>query len=223
MTLVFAAKLTAPSTSKATCKDTLTIMGELLCGAAYNNPNTEIECTSVCGSATFQDTATCPPTKDPSYTQDCICRNSIVSAYASCLQCQVNSQEGAADTIAYQELVEDLVSQCPGFSLSTPSITAFPTPAHTVTSTHFTTNTFTFDAPTPTSFGNGVPHSGGDDGDGDGDFNGDSTGLAIGAIIGIAVAVPLGSALIVGLLGLLCASHAKNRRKTMLEGYYRRF
>ena len=187
------------------------------------------QCSSTCDSSTLTSTSTCT-------TNSCVCNNSVVSTYASCLQCVANNYIGNDPDIiqpfldgkqssfsAFIDrhtkifLLPELVEDCQdaGINVSKPpSITAGSHPTATIDFG---------DTPSGPTSTNGLPRSGGPDNGDDGPFNGDDnidTGLAIGAVVGIAIAIPLGSALIFGLVGLLCANHMKNRRKQMVSGYY---
>jgi len=154
-------------------------------------PGIGAACSSSCQSNTLTSTASCS-------SNSCVCNSAVVSTYASCLQCAANNYAGN-DPSFIQPFLDELVSDCSlaGITVSDPTITA----GHPTQTESF-----------PSS-GDGTPfHSGGDDEE-------INTGLAIGAVVGIAIAIPLGSFLIFGLIGLLCANHAKNRRKNMVASY----
>jgi len=174
-----------------TCPDT----PAFLC--IFIPPGVSGSCSSTCGSSTLSNTATCT-------SNSCVCNSNVISTYAACLQCAANNYVGN-DPDVIQPFLDDLVDNCQeaGISVS----------ASTITAGH----------PRQTAPLSGGGDSGPRSGGGDGPFDDDdnlNTGLAIGAIIGIAVAIPLGSFLIFGLIGLLCANHAKNRRKQTAAGYY---
>jgi len=218
-----APQLGAQLGSKAvTCPVASTTVTEMMCPNEFNVPSA---CYSSCGFPSDFDEL-CPTTDDANYIVDCICKNSVVSAYAACLQCLLNDHE-ATSVSALQGLITDtLQDNCAGHNqgLSTPHLTAAaPAPTPTFSDTFPTdtfTDTFTDNPSFPTftnnpSFPTG-PFSGGDDNGGD-ELE---SGLSTGAIIGIAVAIPLGTALIFGLVGLIFASHAKSRRRNMIGPYY---
>lgn len=201
-----------------TCPAASTTVTEMMCPNEFNVPSA---CYASCG---YPFDALCPTTDDANYIADCICKNSVIFAYAACLQCLLNDHQSSSVS-GLQELITDtLQDNCAGHNqgLSTPHLTSappIPTPTFSFTSDPFTfTNTFTDDEPSfPTITG---PFSGGDDDGGDNEEFGSSSGLSTGAIIGIAVAIPLGTALIFGLVGLIFASHAKSRRRNMIGPYY---
>jgi len=175
-----------------TCPDT----PAFLC--IFIPPGIGASCSSSCDSTTLSSTESCT-------SNSCVCNSAVISTYASCLQCAANNYVGNDPTII-QPFLDELVDDCSdaGIALSHPTITA-GNPSQTES----------LPGDGSPSSGDGTPLHSGDDGD-DEDIN---TGLAIGAIVGIAIAIPLGSLLIFGLIGLLCANHAKNRRRNMVASY----
>jgi len=59
---------------------------------------------------------------------------------------------------------------------------------------------------------------GSDGGDGS-EYVSTSIGISTAAVVGIVIAIPIGSALVLGLVGLILASHARSRRREMLRLY----